>query len=291
MKKILVTGADGQLGRSIRRLSHLLANDAFTYADVDTLDLTDPVATAAFVCDLHPDYIINCAAYTAVDRAETDEARCRQVNRDAVCHLASAARAVGARMVHISTDYVFDGTQCRPYVETDPVNPQSVYGQTKWEGEEVLREVCPDALIVRTAWLYSEFGSNFVKTMLRLGRDREQLSVVFDQVGTPTYAGDLAEALLTLIGQADTNGWHPGTYHFSNEGVCSWYDFARKVMQLGNLRCTVLPIETKDYPTPARRPAFSVLNKAKIKKTFGIHIFHWENALEQCLKRLDIWSV
>lgn len=291
MKKILVTGANGQLGRSIRRLSHILADDAFTYADVDTLDLTAPVATAAFICDLHPDYIINCAAYTAVDRAETDEARCREVNRDAVCHLASAARAVGARMVHISTDYVFDGTQCRPYVETDPVNPQSVYGQTKWEGEEVLREVCPDALIVRTAWLYSEFGSNFVKTMLRLGRDRERLSVVFDQVGTPTYAGDLAEALLTIIGLADTRGWQPGTYHYSNEGVCSWYDFARKVMQLGGLRCHVVPIETRDYPTPARRPAFSVLNKAKVKQTFGLSIFHWENALEQCMKRIDPCSL
>ena len=290
MANILITGANGQLGTELQQRGFSILHDVF-YTDIEELDITNLSAISSFIENHDIDTIINCAAYTAVDRAETDEARCRQVNRDAVCHLGSAARAVGARVVHISTDYVFDGTQCRPYVETDPVNPQSVYGQTKWEGEEVLREVCPDALIVRTAWLYSEFGSNFVKTMLRLGRDREQLSVVFDQVGTPTYAGDLAETLLTILGQADTNGWHPGTYHFSNEGVCSWYDFARKVMQLGGLRCTVLPIETKDYPTAARRPAFSVLNKAKIKKTFGIHIFHWENALEQCLKRLDIWSV
>lgn len=287
MKKIFVTGADGQLGCSIRERIHLLPGASFTFTDVDTLDLTDAAATRAFVGDLQPDYIVNCAAYTAVDRAETDATRCRAINRDAVRNLGEAARAVGARLLHVSTDYVFDGTQCRPYVETDAPCPASVYGRTKWEGEQALAEVCPDAVIVRTAWLYSEFGTNFVKTMLQLGSERAQLSVVFDQVGTPTYAGDLAEALLAILLQAEAGLYVPGLYHYSNEGVCSWYDLARKVMQLSGRRCDVRPVETKDYPTAARRPAFSLLSKAKIKEAYGLHIPHWESSLHLCMERME----
>lgn len=286
MKKILVTGAGGQLGRSIRVREDRLFGFGFTYVDVDALDLTDREATEAFVHESHPDYIVNCAAYTAVDRAESDVCRCRQVNCDAVRHLGEAARVEKARLLHVSTDYVFDGRQCRPYAETDPTCPTSVYGQTKLEGEQVLAEVCPDAVIVRTAWLYSEFGNNFVKTMLRLGNERPQLSVVFDQVGTPTYAGDLADALLSIIEHSEKGEYASGTYHYSNEGVCSWYDFAWKIMQLGGLSCDVCPIETKDYPTPARRPVFSVLNKAKIKSVYGLCIPHWESSLRLCMERM-----
>ncbi len=187
-------------------------------------------------------------------------------------------------MIHVSTDYVFDGTNHLPYVETDRTCPASVYGRTKLAGEQALQEVCPDAVIIRTAWLYSEFGNNFVKTMLRLGYEREQLPVVFDQVGSPTYAGDLAAAILAVLVQAEEGAFAPGIYHFSNEGVCSWYDFAVKIMELGNAPCHVLPIESKDYPAKAARPHFSVLNKAKIKATYKISIPHWEASLRTCMK-------
>ena len=229
---------------------------------------------------------MNCAAYTAVDKAEEEEALCLRINRDAVRNLGEAARAAGARMVHVSTDYVFDGTNYLPYVETDKTCPASVYGRTKLAGEQALQEVCPDAVIIRTAWLYSEFGTNFVKTMLRLGNEREQLSVVFDQIGSPTYAGDLAAAILAVLVRAEEGAFVPGIYHFSNEGVCSWYDFAVKIMELGNAPCHVLPIESKDYPAKAARPHFSVLNKAKIKTTYRISIPHWEASLRTCIARL-----
>ena len=266
---------------------------AFVFTDVDTLDICDAGAVDAFVKEKQADYIINCAAYTAVDKAEDDEALCLRINRDAVRNLGEAARAAGARGIHVSTDYVFDGTNHLPYVETDETCPASVYGRTKLAGEQALLEVCPDAVIIRTAWLYSEFGNNFVKTMLRLGNEREQLSVVFDQIGSPTYAGDLAAAIfdlaaaiLNVLEQAETGAFVPGIYHFSNEGVCSWYDFAVKIMELGNAPCRVLPIESKDYPAKAARPHFSVLNKAKIKTTYKISIPHWEASLRECMKRI-----
>ena len=290
MKKILVTGANGQLGRSIRAIEELLPDFTFIYTDVDTLDLTTGATTMEFIEELRPDYIINCAAYTAVDRAETDTKLCRLVNRDAVQNLGHAAREVGARLLHISTDYVFDGTQCHPYAETDPVNPQSVYGRTKLGGEQVLAVVCPDSVIIRTAWLYSEYGNNFVKTMLRLGRERTELSVVFDQVGTPTYAGDLAKALLAIVRQAEMGHYVSGIYHFSNEGVCSWYDFAVKIIQLGGLTCNIRPVETKDYPTAAHRPAFSVLNKTRIKTVYGLRINHWESSLRICMTHINTFA-
>ena len=287
MKTILVTGANGQLGNSIRLLAAGYPQFAFVFTDVDTLDICDAPVVDAFVREKEADYILNCAAYTAVDRAEDDEALCLRINRDAVKNLGEAARAVGARVIHVSTDYVFDGTNHLPYVETDATCPASVYGRTKLAGEEALLAVCPDAVIIRTAWLYSEFGNNFVKTMLRLGSERKQLSVVFDQVGSPTYAGDLAAAILAVLVQAEEGAFFPGIYHFSDEGVCSWYDFAVKIMELGNAPCHVLPIESKDYPAKAARPHFSVLNKAKIKATYHVNIPHWEASLRKCIMILD----
>ena len=286
MKTILVTGANGQLGNSVRRLAVGYPQYAFVFTDVDTLDICDAQAVNAFVKEKQVDYIINCAAYTAVDKAEDDEALCLRINRDAVRNLGEAARAAGARVIHVSTDYVFDGTNHLPYVETDNTCPASVYGRTKLAGEQALQEVCPDAVIIRTAWLYSEFGNNFVKTMLRLGNEREQLSVVFDQVGSPTYAGDLAAAILNVLEQAETGAFVPGIYHFSNEGVCSWYDFTVKILEVAGIECRIRPIETKDYPTKAVRPPYSVLNKKKIKETYGIIIPHWEESLRVCMEKL-----
>ena len=286
MIQVLVTGANGQLGHSLQAGANRYPAFAFHFTDVDTLDLCDVEAVRRYVVDNHVNYILNCAAYTAVDKAESDEAQCAQINRDAVSHLGEAAQAVGARVIHISTDYVFDGTSCRPYVETDQPCPISAYGRTKLAGEEALRAVCPDAVIIRTAWLYSEYGNNFVKTVLRLGAERDELRFIFDQVGTPTYAGDLAEAMLTIVAQAEEGHFVPGTYHFSNEGVCSWYDFTVKILQLAHLSKRVIPIETKDYPTPAARPPYSVLNKGKIKATYGMTIPHWEASLQSCLRQL-----
>ncbi|MCI6522973.1 MAG: dTDP-4-dehydrorhamnose reductase, partial [Parabacteroides sp.] len=258
MIQVLVTGANGQLGHSLQARANRYPAFAFHFTDVDTLDLCDAEAVRRYVVDNHVDYILNCAAYTAVDKAESNEALCERINRDAVRHLGEAAQAVGAKVIHISTDYVFDGTSCRPYVETDPTCPISVYGRTKLAGEEALQAVCPEAVIIRTAWLYSEYGNNFVKTVLRLGAERDELRFIFDQVGTPTYAGDLAEAMLTIVAQAEEGHYVPGIYHFSNEGVCSWYDFTVKILQLAHLNKRVIPIETKDYPTPAARPHYSV---------------------------------
>ena len=238
MKTILVTGANGQLGNSIRRLAAGYPQYAFVFTDVDTLDICDAQAVNAFVKEKQVDYIINCAAYTAVDKAEDDEALCLRINRDAVRNLGEAARMAGARVIHVSTDYVFDGTNHLPYVETDNTCPASVYGRTKLAGEQALQEVCPDAVIIRTAW------------------------------------------------QAEADAFVPGIYHYSNEGVCSWYDFAVKIMELGNAPCRVLPIESKDYPAKAARPHFSVLNKAKIKTIYKISISHWEASLRECMKRI-----
>lgn len=287
MKTVLVTGANGQLGNCVRLRSSRCKDYSFIFTDVDTLDICDAGAVMSAMKDNHVDYVINCAAYTAVDRAEDEEDICLKINRDAVENLARAAAEVGARVIHVSTDYVFDGTSCRPYVETDEPHPVSAYGRTKLAGEKALLKWCPDAVIVRTAWLYSEFGHNFVKTMLRLGSDHDELRVVFDQVGSPTYAGDLADAILSILEKGEqTDGWKSGVYHFTDEGVCSWYDFTVKIMQLAKLPAKVLPIESKDYPAKAHRPHFSVLNKAKIKNSFGLVIPHWEQSLNCCLERL-----
>lgn len=286
MKTILVTGANGQLGNSIRLLADQHPQYQFLFTDVDTLDITDAAAVKAAVQDNQVNYIINCAAYTAVDKAEDNEELCRRLNSYAVGLLGKAAHEAGAKMIHISTDYVFSGTSCLPYRETDDTRPVSTYGRTKLAGEEVLMEVCPDAVIVRTAWLYSEFGSNFVKTVLRLGKERDELGFVFDQIGSPTYAGDLAAAILTIVVSDERDAFIPGIYHYSNEGVCSWYDFTVKILEIAGINSRVHPIETKDYPTRAVRPPYSVLNKSKIKQTYGIAIPHWESSLRVCLERL-----
>lgn len=286
MKTILVTGANGQLGNSIRVLAGQYSQYNFLFTDVDTLDITDPAAVKAAVKDNQVNYIINCAAYTAVDKAEENEELCRRLNSFAVCVLGEAAREAGAKMIHVSTDYVFSGTGYCPYKETDGTRPVSVYGRTKLAGEEGLMEVCPDAVIIRTAWLYSEFGSNFVKTVLRLGKERDELGFVFDQVGTPTYAGDLAAAILSVVTADEKGAFVPGIYHYSNEGVCSWYDFTVKILQIAGIDCRIRPIETKDYPTKAVRPPYSVLNKNKIKETYGVAIPHWEASLRVCMGKL-----
>lgn len=283
MKQILVTGANGQLGNALKALAHRYACFNFIYADIDVLNLTNREAVFSFIEKNKVDYILNCAAYTAVDRAEDDRALCEQINHTALKHLGEAASRFQARVIHISTDYVFDGTNYKPYTETDAPCPVSVYGQTKLAGEKALQEVCPKAVIIRTSWLYSEYGNNFVKTMLRLGKEKEELSVVFDQVGTPTYAGDLACAMLTIT---TAENFIPGVYHFSNEGVCSWYDFTIRIHQLAGINCRVFPIETKDYPTKAARPHYSVLNKSKIKQTYSLVIPHWEESLRKVISYL-----
>ena len=286
MKTVLVTGANGQLGNSIRVRAGKYPRFNFLFTDVDTLDICNNEAIHKFVSGNKVDYILNCAAYTAVDNAEDNEELCLRINRDAVRNLGEAAYAVGAKVIHISTDYVFDGTSYLPYVETDATCPASVYGRTKLAGEMVLVESCPDSIVIRTAWLYSEYGNNFVKTMLRLGSERDELRVIFDQVGTPTYAGDLADAMLAIMEQAEQGIFHPGIYHFSNEGVCSWYDFTVKILQVAGLGSRVVPIESKDYPARAHRPHYSVLNKGKIKSIYHLAIPHWESSLRECVRTL-----
>ena len=288
MKNILVTGSYGQLGNEIRILTENEKDFKMFLTDVDTLDICDYEAVENFVSDNKIDMILNCAAYTAVDKAEDNEEICRKVNALAPFNLAKAAAKYNAGFIHISTDYVFDGTSCIPYTEDMPATGLSVYGKTKREGELKIVETLSSAVIIRTAWHYSEFGNNFVKTMIKLGKEREALNVVFDQVGTPTYALDLAKAMITVAKKMFSDGnIYGGIYHFTNEGVCSWYDFTLKIHELSGITtCKVSPIESKDYPAKAPRPSFSVLNKAKIKKTFGIEIPHWEQSLKQCLFKL-----
>ena len=289
MKNILVTGAYGQLGNEVRILSANYPEYNFMFTDVDSLDICDKDELIDFVTGNDIRYIINCAAYTAVDKAEDDAELCEKINATAVKNLGLAAAEAGAGIIHVSTDYVFDGTSCRPYTEDMPTKPCSVYGKTKLKGEKNLLKVCPNAIIIRTAWLYSPFGNNFVKTMIKLGSERESLNVIFDQVGTPTYAEDLADAILKAMNQTiDTDHDKGGVYHFSNEGVCSWYDFTIKIHEIAGITtCKVNPIETKDYPTKAARPHYSVLNKTKIKQTFNITIPHWEASLKNCIKELS----
>ena len=283
MKNILITGANGQLGSEIRVASAQFPQFRFFFTDVTELDICNREAVHAYMAENHMDGIVNCAAYTAVDKAEDDAETCYRINRDAVKNLAEAAREYKLDIIHVSTDYVFDGKSYLPYTEVMPVNPSSVYGKSKLEGERILMEICPEAVIVRTSWLYSSFGNNFVKTMLRLGQERDKLNVIFDQVGTPTYAADLAVALLSILAAGKPAA---GIYHYSNEGVCSWYDFTRSIHRLAGISCDLVPIESKEYPVRTPRPHFSVLNKAKIKQTYGTEIPHWEDSLEKCIRLL-----
>ena len=281
---ILVTGCNGQLGNEIQLLEKGNGKHVFFNTDVNELDITDENAINAFVDANNIDGIINCAAYTAVDKAESNEALCHTLNATAPGYLAAAMGKRGGWMVQVSTDYVFDGTKHTPYSETDPTCPDSVYGRTKLEGEQLVRQHCERAMIVRTAWLYSIFGNNFVKTMIRLGKEKTELGVIFDQIGTPTYARDLAVAIMTAV----EKGIIPGIYHFSNEGVTSWYDFTKAIHRIAGISgCHVRPIHTEEYPTPARRPHYSVLDKTKIKATYNIEVPYWEESLAECISKLD----
>lgn len=285
MQTILVTGCNGQLGSEIRALAPQYEDDfRFIFTDVAELDITDRQGVCDFVEEHMVNILINCAAYTAVDRAESDTELADLLNRVAPGYLAEAMDAVGGTMVQVSTDYVFDGTNHRPYHEDDPTNPTGVYGRTKLAGEEEVIRGCTGSMVIRTAWLYSTYGNNFVKTMLRLGKEKEQLGVIFDQIGTPTYARDLANAILQIAKQ----GIKPGVYHYSNEGVCSWYDFTRAIHRIAGITtCQVKPLHTEEYPTPAARPHYSVLDKSKIKEAFNLTIPWWEDSLREMIKELN----
>lgn len=287
--KILITGSYGQLGSELKELSVNYPEWEFLFTDADTLDITNEAAVDAFLRNYGPSMVINCAAYTAVDKAEMDTNAAHQVNAIAPGILAKLSKKYKSGFTHISTDYVFDGKYYKPYSEYDVVNPAGVYGKTKLAGERLIRSANPNAIIIRTAWLYSAFGNNFVKTMLRLGKERDVLKVVFDQTGTPTYAADLAQALLTVAERYSKNQADavPGIYHYSNEGVASWYDFAKSIIEIAGIPCQVMPVLSEEYPTPAKRPHFSVLNKSKIKATFNITIPYWKESLKVCIDKIQ----
>ena len=281
---ILLTGCNGQLGNEIQLLEKDYGQHRFFNTDVAELDITNQLAVADFVGRNEIDGIINCAAYTAVDKAEDNKELCTTLNTVAPAYLAAAVEKRGGWIVQVSTDYVFNGKAHKPYVETDTPSPDSVYGSTKLAGELGVQKFCKRAMVIRTAWLYSTFGNNFVKTMIRLGKEREELGVVFDQIGTPTYAGDLAKAIMTAV----EKGIKPGVYHFSNEGVISWYDFTKAIHRIAGITtCKVRPIHTSEYPTPANRPHFSVLDKTKIKETYDMEIPYWEESLRKCIEKLN----
>lgn len=280
-KVILVTGSYGQLGSEIKELSSDYKKLKFLFTDVDTLDITNLKSLENFFNENPIDFVINCAGYTNVDKAETDKDAAYLINVSAVKYLAELTNKKSAGLIHISTDYVFDGTGNEPYKEDDATNPTSVYGKTKLQGELEILNTVKNSIIIRTSWLYSSYGNNFVKTMLRLGKERNELNVVSDQTGSPTYAKDLAKVILDIINNSSDNSGNfiSGIYHYSNEGVCSWYDFAIEIFKIANITCKINPIGTKDFPTPAKRPFYSVLNKSKIKSTFGITIPHWKDSL------------
>ena len=281
--RILITGCNGQLGNEMQLLEKENPQHSYFNTDVAELDITDEAAIVKFVEDNEIDGIVNCAAYTAVDKAEDNQELCRKLNTVAPGYLAAAVEKRGGWMIQISTDYVFDGTNHTPYTEDEPTCPNSVYGSTKLEGEQAAQKGCKRTMIIRTAWLYSTFGNNFVKTMIRLGKEKPELGAIFDQIGTPTYARDLAVAIFAAINQ----GVVPGIYHFSNEGVISWYDFTKAIHRIAGITtCHVRPLHTAEYPTPANRPHYSVLDKTKIKQTYNLEIPYWEESLAQCVKKL-----
>lgn len=281
---ILVIGASGQLGQELRVVAEGSAQH-YTFASRSELDVTDQLAIRHFVQDHHIDTIINCSAYTAVDRAEDEPEEADRINHQAVAALAALAKAQGLYLIHISTDYVFAGDSHRPITEEETPRPQSVYGRTKLLGEDAIRRAGCRALILRTSWLYSTYGANFLKTMCRLMQERQELSIVFDQIGTPTYARDLARFIVSYLEQ-DKGTRQEGTYHFSDEGVASWYDFAEAIRHRMGYSCQLHPIRSEQYPTKATRPSYSVLDKAKLKRDFGITLPHWQTSLEDCLNQL-----
>ena len=280
---ILITGCNGQLGNEMQLLEKVNPQHQYFNTDVAQLDITNPEAIEEFVNNNAIDIIVNCAAFTAVDKAESSQELCHLLNAKAPEYLAAAVAKRGGYLVQVSTDYVFDGTNHTPYTEDEATCPNSVYGSTKLEGEKLAMAACANTMIIRTAWLYSTFGNNFVKTMIRLGQEKPELGVIFDQIGTPTYAGDLAAAIMVAI----NHGIVPGIYHFSNEGVISWYDFTKAIHRIAGITsCHVKPLHTTEYPTPAARPHYSVLDKTKIKQTYGIEIPYWEESLEKCVAKL-----
>lgn len=280
---ILITGCNGQLGNEIQLLEKDYPQHVWFNTDVQELDISNQLAVEQFVAENKIDGIVNCAAYTAVDKAEDNKELCTTLNMVAPAYLAAAVEKRGGWMIQISTDYVFDGTKHTPYVESDTPSPDSVYGSTKLAGELGVSKFCKKTVIIRTAWLYSTFGNNFVKTMIRLGKEKPELGVIFDQIGTPTYARDLAVVIMTIINM----GIVPGVYHFTNEGVISWYDFTKAIHRIAGITtCHVRPLHTAEYPTPAHRPHYSVLDKTKIKKTYGIEIPYWEESLKDCIEKL-----
>lgn len=282
-KNILITGANGQLGNEMRIVSQEQSTLVFHFTDVAELDICDIDAVERWVTERNIHCIVNCAAYTNVNKAEEDVELCDKLNHLAPANLAAVAARHGIGLIHVSTDYVFNGKHHTPYREDDTPCPNSVYGSTKLAGEEAIMRLCPTAVIIRTAWLYSTFGNNFVKTMLRLGSERSEMGVVFDQIGTPTYARDLARAILHILHE----GIVSGIYHYSNEGVCSWYDFAKAIFDLGGIStCTLKPLHTEEYPTPAARPHFSVLDKSKIKRVYGVEVPYWVDSLRDCMAQL-----
>ena len=287
--KLLITGSNGQLGSEIKELASDYKNLECVFKDLPELDICDAEVLNTFIIDQHINAVINCAGYTAVDKAEEEALIAQKVNSEGVLNLANALKKVDGKLIHISTDYVFDGNHSQPYKESDLVSPIGVYGQTKRAGELAVLNSSIDAIVIRTSWLYSGYGNNFVKTMLRLGNKNKSILVVSDQKGTPTYAKDLAKTCLDILSDAgSTNISKKGSlYHYSNEGVTSWYDFATAIMEISNIDCKVIPIETKDYPTEARRPMYSVLDKSKIKSDFKVTIPHWRDSLANCIKKIN----
>lgn len=281
---VLVTGSSGQVGNEIKAISSDYSYNFF-FTDRNNIDITSKDSIKEFCKTNNINVIINCAAYTAVDKAQSDEINADLINRKAVKKLALVSQELNIKLIHISTDYVFDGKNFKPYCEEFQTNPQSIYGKTKLDGENEMRDINPkNSIIIRTSWVYSYYGNNFVKTMLRLGKEKEELGVIFDQIGTPTYAKDLAKIILDIVPQIDNQKVE--IYNYSNEGVLSWYDFAKEIMKMAKLNCKINPIETYQYPTPAKRPHFSLLNKNKIKSTFNIEIPYWKDGLDDCLRRL-----
>jgi len=282
MKSVLVTGSKGQLGNEIRVLSNVYKDIEFHFHDIDTLDLTDYKLVEDFFNNYKPHFLINCAAYTAVDKAEKEKELAFRLNAEVPGNLAGICQKFNTKLIHISTDYVFDGKNYRPYKEDDVPNPLSVYAKSKFEGENRILEF-NNSIIIRTSWLYASSGNNFIKTILKLCREKNELRVVYDQIGSPTYAVDLANAILKIVNSAITNekSFIPGIYHYSNEGVCSWFDLAIEIFKIANINCKVYPIESKEYPLPAKRPLYCIMNKEKIKSTYKLEIPHWKDSLEK----------
>lgn len=288
MAIILITGAKGQLGNELKVVSKKYYGYDFIFTDIDTLDITDPAKTTIYIIKTKPDWIINCAAYNQVDKAESDYQAALLINGIAVKNISDSIKDSSCRFIHISSDYVFDGNSNVPYADNSAANPLSAYGRSKLEGEKAAM-LHQASMVIRTSWLYSSFGKNFVKTIIRLGNEKDSVQVVSDQTGTPTYARDLAEAIMQIISGVIRNqiAFNAGIYNYSDEGVCSWYDFAMAIIEETDLKCEVIPILSKDYPTDAKRPAYSVMNKSKIKENYNLTIPHWRTSLKKCIRIID----